>query len=852
MRFNACLACGALWALATSFATPQPPLQNVTIANCWQDLAEEDAAKAYLATWTLVRSPAEAVKLLRQHLSPAPAPDLEKIKTWLAELGNSKFAVRDAAFKALELQGEVAEQELRKALDNAGELETRQRIELLLGRLQVATLSPDKRRMVRALEVLELIASPDATELLQDLAKGFSQHRLTREAQETLGRLQERTPAGVQLGAAPQAGGGSTIDGSLPMGAQFRLGTTLFRQQDSTGVRRLAFSSDSLVIASAGQKNVYLWETQTGKVLGKQDYAAACLAFAPKGRILALGLAGSKQKESVLVLWDAGEGKEVGRVVVAGEGSPAQLFFTADGSQIVCKTNDQLKRTGDLRFFDAKSLQEIKQWKPDDKGTLLASAPDGKHVVFEPPQGSAVLWDLQTNTKLAFYRFTSTPMDVVFSADANLLAATGYFGTGLRIWDVANGKPKWVHVSGEPAYYQPILFSPDGKFFAATIANQGGITLWNPESGAFLRDLPDAVGFYAGAISPNSRWLAGSWGKTVRVWDLETGQAVSDGDGHVGEIDRIAFLPPLNAIATASSDGVFRLWDAATGKQNQMLDATAGRRVPGAAFSLDGKRLATSDMEKGVNVWEVATGRKMYQFPGHGRSGAIKRVVYITPDGRYLLSWSPNDFYLRKWDLQNGKAIVEHRIRPQGMQVPENDDENDDLQIGVAIKTLQLHSTDGAFTIRGDQLVLVSPQGKVHFFDVATGKESRVVRVGVGDKQGSGVYLALSPTRKHFALVTRGLQVTVYDWVSGKVVFSLSFPGPTGKVTISPDGRTLATIVGGKVTFVEMATGKTRLTLDLPGNAGLLSFSPDGRRFATAIEDTTALVWDFAALAGRQ
>ena len=159
-----------------------------------------------------------------------------------------------------------------------------------------------------------------------------------------------------------------------------------------------------------------------------------------------------------------------------------------------------------------------------------------------------------------------------------------------------------------------------------------------------------------------------------------------------------------------------------------------------------------------------------------------------------------------------------------------------------------LFASNGVFSAKGDELLVAGSNGDVRFYDVASGKESRVVKVAVSERQFGTVYVTASPSGKHFAVLSNGLQVTVCDWASGKGLYSLTFPGQSGMVTISPDGRTLAVLVGNKVTFVEIATAKTRLTLDLPIASKQLTYSPDGRRFATAMQDTTALVWDLAAL----
>src|SRR5262249_39032500 len=151
---------------------------------------------------------------------------------------------------------------------------TRQRIELLLSRALTAQVSSDKIRMVRAIEVLEQIGSAEATELLRELAKGFPSHRQTREAKETLERIKQRISndriAEKTISALP-------IGGPLPTGAKVRLGGTLFRHQDFVSGPRLggsavAVSADGAMIASARHGVIHLWETQTGKLLGKKDY----------------------------------------------------------------------------------------------------------------------------------------------------------------------------------------------------------------------------------------------------------------------------------------------------------------------------------------------------------------------------------------------------------------------------------------------------------------------------------------------------------------------------------------------------------------------------------------------------
>jgi hypothetical protein len=91
----------------------------------------------------------------------------------------------------LEQLSETAEPALRKALTDDPPPEARRRIERLLDKLRQSRLRPpaERVRLVRAVEVLELIGSPAARQVLATLAGGAPEAQLTLEAKTALERL---------------------------------------------------------------------------------------------------------------------------------------------------------------------------------------------------------------------------------------------------------------------------------------------------------------------------------------------------------------------------------------------------------------------------------------------------------------------------------------------------------------------------------------------------------------------------------------------------------------------------------------------------------------------------------------
>jgi RNA polymerase sigma factor (sigma-70 family) len=155
----------------------------------WTDLASTDAARAFAAIRKLSANPSKAIVLLKDRVRPARPADPQRLARLLGDLENERFEVRRQAQTELEALGELAEGALRKALAGDPPLALRQRIERLLDKLSTQVPGAEQLRELRALETLELLGNPEARQLLQTLAAGAPEARLTREASNALRRL---------------------------------------------------------------------------------------------------------------------------------------------------------------------------------------------------------------------------------------------------------------------------------------------------------------------------------------------------------------------------------------------------------------------------------------------------------------------------------------------------------------------------------------------------------------------------------------------------------------------------------------------------------------------------------------
>lgn len=157
------------------------------LSDSWAALAGDDAAVAYRAVWALAAAPEQTLPLLKERLRP-PAADPKATARRLADLDGDDYAVREQAEKELGEQGDLVEPALRKALDGRPSPEVRRRVEELLEQLN----GPRWFQKVRAVEALERIGTREAEKVLQEVAQGAPDARLTAEAKSALERLSRR------------------------------------------------------------------------------------------------------------------------------------------------------------------------------------------------------------------------------------------------------------------------------------------------------------------------------------------------------------------------------------------------------------------------------------------------------------------------------------------------------------------------------------------------------------------------------------------------------------------------------------------------------------------------------------
>ncbi len=542
-------------------------------------------------------------------------------------------------------------------------------------------------------------------------------------------------------------------------------------------LNRVLYSPDGRYLALATTIGIYVYDAVTLKELGLFETAGVAqkTVFSPDGRYLALAT------ETLVQVWQVDAGV---------------LLYTLDGQSFNEPTFPR-----DLAFSSDSQVLAF-TWR---SGVHLHRADDGAPINTLPvPQGT-----------LSTVFFASGGEMLLISSDGKKLWV---WRAGACMIDPAQSENCLVRqqaLTGETNWMPTKAFSPDGSLLV-TIASNGAMWVWRLSDGHKIQHLS---GQGTITFSPDGRLLAygsinGPTGGILRLWRVEDGELVFESSDFEGSVASVSFSPDGATLATASRDGLVRLWHTDDWSLGEMVGWFPYQPVTSLALSPDESILAVAS-DHYIRLWSVPDGGYLSRLEKHIGVNSLA----FSPDGTLLASGGATGL-INVWQMPDG--ALRYALR--------------DTKHAVYSVSF---SPDGALLAAG------GTKGQVFFWNVATGSLVRALEGYVGDTYS----LAFSPDASLLATGHEYGRLQIWQVASGELLRTLELDGADiGDVAFAPNGELLAVAAGSNRAWLWQSSDWTprRILTEHTGNVLRLAFSPDGALLATATDDNRLWLWRVA------
>jgi WD40 repeat protein len=199
-----------------------------------------------------------------------------------------------------------------------------------------------------------------------------------------------------------------------------------------------------------------------------------------------------------------------------------------------------------------------------------------------------------------------------------------------------------------------VAISPDGQNFISGSADKT-VKLWNLHTGELLYEfLGHSQEVVATDISPDGEiMVSGSRDKTINVWNLKTKKLLHTLKEHTNKIVCVTISPDGQTLFSGDEDAKIKVWNLESGKLLNSIDAHTDE-VEFLALTPDGKTLVSSSEDKTVKIWNANTGQSLNTLRGHQKE---VESIAISPDGKILVSGGGDKLIV--WRLGTGEVLRE-------------------------------------------------------------------------------------------------------------------------------------------------------------------------------------------------
>ena len=390
------------------------------------------------------------------------------------------------------------------------------------------------------------------------------------------------------------------------------------------------------------------------------------------------------------------------------------------------------------------------------------------------------------------------------------------------------------------------------------------LKVWDLETGECLRTVKGGVNPVA-LHADGRRAVSASGDHMLKVWDLETGECLRALEGHVDWVTSVALHPDGRRALSAEgsydyTDKTLKLWDLETGECLRTLEGHT-KGVNCVSLHADGLRAVSASHDETLKVWDVETGECLRTLEGH--TGWVYSVA-LHADGRRAVSGS-QDHTLKVWDLETGECLRTLEGHTDGVEsvalhadgrraVSASTDltlKVWDLETGECLGTLEGHThhvESVALHADGRRAVSASLDHTLKVWDLESGECLRTLEGHTWSVQS----VALHADGRRAVSASWDNTLKVWDLESGECLRMLEGHADWIKyVALHADGRRAVSAEGSydgtenTLKVWDLESGECLRTLE--GHTTWVrsvALHGDGRRAVSASKDRRLKVWD--------
>jgi WD40 repeat protein len=569
-------------------------------------------------------------------------------------------------------------------------------------------------------------------------------------------------------------------------------------------VTSVDFSSDGrLAISGSYDKSVRIWNVESGKemfALLSEDFITD-VAFDPLLRFFVTAGYNRYGTPDSATVFDLKSKNKIARLPIKadeGRGYGVSVSVSPDGKYIGFGEDNRVVNVYTTSDWKKVNTFEFTEGWCGGCGTFLRFGRNNEVYVVSQ-RGPLKKYNLSQGNLLYVYEENIADVtDVSLSRDGTKLARATE--KNIKVYDAASGNILATLEAESKDSFHRIVFSTDNKKLIIASENNTAFA-WN-----FTTNKKEVVltGFLnerdKGGLNYDSKWessmaryvrfknsllitrdgkslIKGKFGKKIKQWDIATGKAVMEFNGHSKAVLCYDLSKDGSKLITGGGDGKIILWDMKTGDSLKTINSYK-EPIFDIRFSADETRAVSCSWDASMKIHDLKTGlRTTY-------------IEFTDNYAAYNTIFHPGDIYILSAKLNNVVELWEPDTR-------------------TVVRTFTGHTdivSAVSFSSDGKTLMTASWDGSIRLWDVGSGLMNKKLKGHRG-----AVYTAVFGSDGKY-IYSGGADRTVRVWDSSTGNLLKTYEAHQAEVTsllFSPDNKLLIShSVDGVTKFWDLASGK--------------------------------------------